>query len=74
MKFNLSMDSTVRGGKEIDLKNTVQAALKNKSCPTVKTVITLNRSGKETKEMPNDIIEYDFNKEIEKAETTERNL
>ena len=56
------------------MKNTVQAALKNKSCPTVKTVITLNRSGKETKEMPNDIIEYDFNKEIEQAETTERNL
>ena len=63
-KLIVTMDSSFRNGKEINLKNTVANALKDNSCPTVKSVITLKRTGNYAPEVSGNIDEYDFETEV----------
>ena len=63
----VTMDSSYRNGKEIPLKKTVVEALKDTNCPTVRSVLSLVRTGHETPEMPGNIIEYDFEAETRLA-------
>ena len=49
----ITSDESVRGGKVIPLKQTVDRAME--TCPTVKTVFVVKRTGAEVKMGPNEM-------------------
>ena len=59
----------VRGNKRIPLRKTVQEAIKNDNCPSIKDVFVINRTDAEQDIQPNDIkLEQEMQKVSAKCE------